>query len=314
MNLSSGKHTEAVRLVIRLLPPGLTQEQFEAQITQYTTQWHLVNNYYYVAGAYPEKPYELPTYSRAYFVVPGADTATKLQAELHAKAFSDGELNGASVPSIGKALYENKEYAAVPRAILKERKKKKTIEQLAQFQRFVEFLDGKTESYLFRTPKKPKKPKAKNKKTDPKAKNEGTEKPKDTKEPAKKPKKQSKKPKNAKEKDEQVLKDPNDPKTVEKKKRKKKKKPKAPKNAPDADIEGKKAPQPNEDLGSGVKSNQQSTQNTHKGENDAKTSKNNKKRKPKPPKKKQKGKSPGNSSSNPQEAAGSQAQSTNAAA
>lgn len=308
MSSPSNKHTEAVRLVIRLLPPGLTQDQFEAQITQYTTQWHLVNNYYYVAGAYPEKPYELPTYSRAYFVVPDADTATKVQAELRAKAFSDGELNGASVPIIGKALYENKEYAAVPRTILKERKKKKTIEQLAQFQRFVAFLDGKTESYLFKAPKKQKKPKAKNQNTDQKAKNKSSEKDKDTKETTKKPKKKSKKPKTPKDKD--VLKEPNDPKIVEKKK--KKKKPKAPQNAPGTAKQGNKAPQPNKDLVSGEQSGQQSNQNSHKGENDVKAPKINQKKKPKPSKKKPKGKPPASSPSNPQGPAGSQTQPTNA--
>lgn len=309
MNTSSGKHKQAVRLVVRLLPPGLTQEQFEAQITQYTTQWHLVNNYYYVTGAYPEKPYELPTYSRAYFVVPDAEIATKIQAELRAKAFSDGELNGASVPIIGKALYENKEYAAVPRAILKERKKKKTIEQLAQFQQFVAFLDGKTESFLLKPPKKPKKPKAKNQKADQKTKSKDPEKAKDTNDRAKKPKKKSKKPKNAKDKDGQAPQDPSDAKPVEKKKKKKKKKSMTVQNdAPGTTKQEKTAPQPNEDVGSVDKTNQ-SNQNAAKGENDTKAPKKNQKRKPK----KKKANAPGNSTSSPQTPSAPQPQTTNAA-
>lgn len=151
-----------VRLCIRLVPPGLIQNDFEAQISQHAAEWTKRTDYYYVTGSYPDKPYDRPTYSRAYFLMPDAESARILQEQLRGKAFSDGEMSGASVPSVGVSLLEHKECAPLSAALKKNHKKKeKPLEQLEEFQRFLDYLNGKASSYslIKQKAKKPKKEK-----------------------------------------------------------------------------------------------------------------------------------------------------------
>lgn len=194
MPATEGKLTNQVRLCVRLLPPGLTEHNFTTQVTKHIPQWLQVKDFYYVEGSYPDKPYDRPTYSRAYFVVRRSDEAQTIQEELSGKPFTD-EINGAFVPIIGKAVLDSKliKYSESRIKSTKGKKKKAMpLQDITEFQRYKEFLDGQGDNFLLIPPKKRKK-KTKKKKSaigEEKKEDNGAE---NDKEAAKKPKKKKKK-------------------------------------------------------------------------------------------------------------------------
>lgn len=55
------------KLVIRLLPPSLTESNFLNQLAEYYP-YHAtkINQFYFIQGSYPRTNFEIPIYSRAY--------------------------------------------------------------------------------------------------------------------------------------------------------------------------------------------------------------------------------------------------------
>lgn len=96
-----------LKLTLRLLPPNLTKEQFIEQLDSHTTlskDGSIVDSYY-VQGCYPSKPFEKPTYSRAYLLFNNQLTLDQFMRDLSGKSFIEPETNDSLKPAIGKSLY-----------------------------------------------------------------------------------------------------------------------------------------------------------------------------------------------------------------
>lgn len=96
-----------LKLTVRLLPPTLTKDQFKEQLANYTTLLKdgSICDYYYVQGCYPTKPYEKPTYSRAYLLFKNQVSLDQFMKEINGKSFIELETNDSLIPAIGKSLY-----------------------------------------------------------------------------------------------------------------------------------------------------------------------------------------------------------------
>lgn len=96
-----------LKLNLRLLPPTLTKDQFMEQLHNHTTllkDGSIIDSYY-VEGCYPTKPYEKPTYSRAYLLFKNQVLLDQFMKEIHGKSFIELETNDSLIPAIGKSLY-----------------------------------------------------------------------------------------------------------------------------------------------------------------------------------------------------------------
>lgn len=96
-----------LKLTIRLLPPTLTKDQFKEQLSNYTTMLKdgSICDHYYVQGCYPTKPYEKPTYSRAYLLFKNQLSLDQFMKEINGKSFIELETKDSLIPAIGKSLY-----------------------------------------------------------------------------------------------------------------------------------------------------------------------------------------------------------------
>ncbi|KAI3402524.2 hypothetical protein KGF56_004616 [Candida oxycetoniae] len=92
------------KLVIRLLPPDLHESEFLNQLASYYP-FHAskVLQFYYVKGSYPQKPFELPAYSRAYLSFKNVPDMTEFSNYLREKPFSDD--TDSIIPIIEKSLF-----------------------------------------------------------------------------------------------------------------------------------------------------------------------------------------------------------------
>ncbi|CAG85470.2 DEHA2B11792p [Debaryomyces hansenii CBS767] len=96
-----------LKLTVRLLPPTLTKDQFIEQLNNYTDllkDGSIIDDYY-VQGCYPTKPYEKPTYSRAYLLFKNQTSLDQFMKEINGKSFIESETNDSLIPAIGKSLY-----------------------------------------------------------------------------------------------------------------------------------------------------------------------------------------------------------------
>ncbi|ODV94936.1 hypothetical protein PACTADRAFT_34686 [Pachysolen tannophilus NRRL Y-2460] len=66
-NNSNNSKKPSLKIVVRLLPPNLVADDFFKQISNEVNQ-DTIDDKYYVQGKYSSKPFELPTYSRAYIL------------------------------------------------------------------------------------------------------------------------------------------------------------------------------------------------------------------------------------------------------
>ena len=96
-----------LKLTVRLLPQTLTKDQFIEQLNDYTDllkDGSIIDDYY-VQGCYPTKPYEKPTYSRAYLLFKNQTSLDLFMKEINGKSFIELETNDSLIPAIGKSLY-----------------------------------------------------------------------------------------------------------------------------------------------------------------------------------------------------------------
>ena len=96
-----------LKLTVRLLAPTLTKDQFLEQLNNYSASLKdgSIIDDYYVQGCYPTKPYEKPTYSRAYLLFKNQASLDQFMKEINGKSFIELETNDSLIPAIGKSLY-----------------------------------------------------------------------------------------------------------------------------------------------------------------------------------------------------------------
>lgn len=92
------------KLVIRLLPPTLTQTEFFNQLRQLILLNYLQQSYY-VQGKLPVNPYETPVYSRCYLFFKNRTTATDFVRQVKDQPFKDAN-DDAMVPQISNSLFK----------------------------------------------------------------------------------------------------------------------------------------------------------------------------------------------------------------
>lgn len=86
-----------VKLVLRLLPPTLTQDQLLETLEPVVgdfSQWHLLR-WYYVQGYYTSKIFTQPVYSRCYFIFENMDCLKKFAELVEPLVFIDDKDNSA---------------------------------------------------------------------------------------------------------------------------------------------------------------------------------------------------------------------------
>ncbi|CDF87599.1 uncharacterized protein ZBAI_07134 [Zygosaccharomyces bailii ISA1307] len=86
-----------VKLVLRLLPPTLTQDQLLETLEPVVgnfSQWHLLR-WYYVQGYYTSKIFTQPVYSRCYFIFESMDYLKKFAELVEPLVFIDDKDNSA---------------------------------------------------------------------------------------------------------------------------------------------------------------------------------------------------------------------------
>ncbi|QLG71946.1 hypothetical protein HG535_0C02980 [Zygotorulaspora mrakii] len=112
------KESNGVKLVLRLLPPGLTEEQFTQTLIANTGKFSDFNvvEWYYVQGSYPLKLFSEPTHSRCYFLFGAMDQLKEFSAKAEQVKFTD-DRNNSSSPTSRVSLY--------PRMVIKETKANK---------------------------------------------------------------------------------------------------------------------------------------------------------------------------------------------
>lgn len=102
-----GNNDSNLKLVIRLLPVGLTEDDFE---TQLHTHINLADNnsvidHYYVKGRFLNKPFEHPVYSRAYFMFKNKDKMDAFVQDISGASFFDKSTGDRMIPSLDSAVY-----------------------------------------------------------------------------------------------------------------------------------------------------------------------------------------------------------------
>lgn len=151
----SGKKDEivGVKLVLRLLPPNLTKEQFTATLESVManyTQNHVLD-WYYVQGHYSSKFYAEPVYSRCYFVFETMDNLKDFVAKVRPIKFIDDKDNATCAvikisPHVKKLTNSSKKPARSSQAL------EGTLEEDDLFQTFMKslkLLEEKNSEYSF---------------------------------------------------------------------------------------------------------------------------------------------------------------------
>lgn len=134
-----------LKLVLRLLPPTLTREQFLEQLNNYTNLLNdgsIVDNYY-VQGFYPTKPYEKPTYSRAYLLFKNQTLIDQFLKEVSGKSFIEHETNDSFIPSVRKALYYKMPNSKMNSSVQISKK----YEDDVFYKEFLALMETKTEAF-----------------------------------------------------------------------------------------------------------------------------------------------------------------------
>lgn len=151
----SGKKDEivGVKLVLRLLPPNLTKEQFTATLEPVMANFaqnHVVD-WYYVQGHYSSKFYAEPVYSRCYFVFETMEHLKDFVAKVRPIKFVDDKDNTTRAvikvsPHVKKLTISSKKPARSSQAL------EGTLEEDDLFQTFMKslkLLEEKNSEYSF---------------------------------------------------------------------------------------------------------------------------------------------------------------------
>lgn len=98
------KYSQPIKIVIRLLPPNLTESEFWQTFNRFAEPDFLldVNDQYFVTGHYSDRPFELPRYSRAYVLFRQRSSLEKFLFNIRNEegfSFSDAKLQD-QIPDI----------------------------------------------------------------------------------------------------------------------------------------------------------------------------------------------------------------------
>lgn len=90
--ISVGYDDPELKVVVRLLPPSLTRDQFLEQVAEKSkayAQGVPFTRFYYQQGSTKVKPFEEPIFSRAYFQFQSRDQVASFKKELHEMSFQE---------------------------------------------------------------------------------------------------------------------------------------------------------------------------------------------------------------------------------
>ncbi|WLF78492.1 hypothetical protein PVL30_002232 [Lodderomyces elongisporus] len=137
------------KLVVRLLPPALSESDFLTQLEGlYPQKENKIVRHYYVKGSYPQKPFELPVYSRAYVSFKNVADMNEFTGLVRDKSFHDEK--DSTIPIIEKSLFQKmidgrqiNTSGAIVNKRNKGRDKRKAVplEDDDIYQRFLQFLN-----------------------------------------------------------------------------------------------------------------------------------------------------------------------------
>ena len=125
-----------LKLVVRLLPPLLTKDEFFKQLSDYYPDNKIIGDYY-VQGHLPENPYEQQTYSRAYVLFKVHDDVQEFVLLVSGKPFFEPGAEDPFTPLVEKSLINR-----LPGKASVKRSESK-IENQETYKRFLAFLEGK---------------------------------------------------------------------------------------------------------------------------------------------------------------------------
>ena len=93
-----------VKLSLRLLPPGLKEDEFLNQLANiYPHHASKIQLHYFVQGSYPLTPFEVPVYSRAYVTFKNAKDSSEFCSFVKNKPFHDEKAS--IIPIVEKAVF-----------------------------------------------------------------------------------------------------------------------------------------------------------------------------------------------------------------
>ncbi|KAL2869171.1 putative nonsense-mediated mRNA decay protein Upf3 [Aspergillus lucknowensis] len=133
--------TPRLKLVVRRLPPGLTQEEFETALgAEWKSGAGRVSWYLYKPGKVSKDPAKPSRPSRAYLNLISSDHISALSDKVRGASFSDA-LNTASDPVLlGPPSLEFAPYAKIPGSRVRKDARQGTIDQDPEFIQFLESL------------------------------------------------------------------------------------------------------------------------------------------------------------------------------
>lgn len=102
---SKGGLEQYVKLSIRLLPPGLKEDEFLNQMANiYPHHASKIHLHYFVQGSYPLTPFELPIYSRAYVSFRNDTDSSEFYSFVKNKPFQDEK--DSIIPIVEKSVFQ----------------------------------------------------------------------------------------------------------------------------------------------------------------------------------------------------------------
>lgn len=135
--VSTREQPLCLKLVVRLLPPLLTKDEFFKQLSEFYPDNKIIGDYY-VQGHLPENPYEQQTYSRAYVLFKVHDDVQEFVLLVSGKPFFEPDAEDPFTPLIEKSLSNR-----LPGKAPVSKKSESKIENQETYKRFLAFLEGK---------------------------------------------------------------------------------------------------------------------------------------------------------------------------
>ncbi|CCH46654.1 hypothetical protein BN7_6249 [Wickerhamomyces ciferrii] len=140
--LSKKKSDAGFKVVVRLLPPNLKAEEFWSKVEDYVTAQNILDKYY-VQGKYSNKPFKLPTYSRAYIQFEDPQIVDQFVAKYKEVTFEDDKES--MIPTFAMALFSKMPENEKSPSKKPDSKPKHTLQDLLSYKNFLKFYNGEIE-------------------------------------------------------------------------------------------------------------------------------------------------------------------------
>ncbi|CAL1191148.1 unnamed protein product [Candida parapsilosis] len=132
-----------VKLSLRLLPPGLKEDEFLNQLANiYPHHASKIQLHYFVQGSYPSTPFEVPVYSRAYVTFKNAKDSSEFCSFVKNKPFHDEK--DSIIPIVEKAVFPKmitSDYIVDSKREPQKDKKLDNLEDDEIYKKFLLYLD-----------------------------------------------------------------------------------------------------------------------------------------------------------------------------